>query len=81
VPFAAIALVTFIGLAIAGPGAVPAAAAPQSSPASSVDGETSVHGRLLTRYCVTCHSDRLKTAGLSLQAVDLGRVGDHAEVL
>jgi hypothetical protein len=26
--------------------------------------------QLLTRYCVSCHSDRLKTAELSLQAVD-----------
>ena len=29
------------------------------------------HRQLLDRYCVTCHNDRLETAGLSLEAVDL----------
>ena len=42
---------------------------------------TSDHRQLLDRYCVTCHNDRLKTAGLSLDAVDLAQVGAHAEVL
>jgi len=35
---------------------------------------------LLDRYCVTCHSDRLKTANLSLQGLDLTKVADHADV-
>jgi mono/diheme cytochrome c family protein len=35
---------------------------------------------LLDKYCVTCHSDRLKTANLSLQGLDLAKVADHAEV-
>jgi mono/diheme cytochrome c family protein len=35
---------------------------------------------LLDRYCVTCHSDRAKTGGLTLQNLDLATVGDHAEV-
>ena len=35
---------------------------------------------VLNRYCVTCHNDRLKTAGLSLQAMDVDRVGDDVEV-
>ena len=35
---------------------------------------------LLDRYCVTCHSDRLKTANLSLQGLDLTTVADHADV-
>ena len=34
---------------------------------------------LLDRYCVTCHNDNLRTAGLALDAVDVTRVGDHAE--
>ena len=36
---------------------------------------------LLDRYCVTCHNERLKTANLMLDQVDLDRVGDHAEAL
>jgi mono/diheme cytochrome c family protein len=35
---------------------------------------------LLDKYCVTCHSERLKTANLSLQGLDLAKVADHAEV-
>ena len=35
---------------------------------------------LVGTYCVTCHNDRLKTAGLSLQALDLAGVPEHAAV-
>jgi cytochrome c551/c552 len=35
---------------------------------------------VLDRYCVTCHNQRAKTAGLALDALDLARVGDRAEV-
>ena len=36
---------------------------------------------ILDQYCVTCHNDRLKTAQLSLQAVDLTNPSAHSEVL
>src|SRR4051794_1842331 len=36
---------------------------------------------LLEKYCIGCHNDRLKTAGLSLEKVDPGDVAGHAEVL
>ena len=36
---------------------------------------------LLDRYCVTCHNERLETAGLSLDQVDLTRIAEHASVL
>ena len=36
---------------------------------------------LLDGYCVTCHNARLQTANLALDAVDLERVGEHAEAL
>jgi hypothetical protein len=35
---------------------------------------------LLDKYCVTCHNDRVKTANLSLQGLDLASIGEHAEV-
>jgi len=35
---------------------------------------------LLDRYCVTCHNQRLKTAGLAFDLVDVARVADHADV-
>ena len=36
---------------------------------------------LLDRYCVTCHNERLQTAGLALDQVDLGDLGASAPVL
>ncbi|MGE3513194.1 MAG: DUF1587 domain-containing protein, partial [Vicinamibacterales bacterium] len=38
------------------------------------------HSATLTRYCVTCHNERLKTAGLVLDPSALSRVGEAAEV-
>ena len=35
---------------------------------------------VLDRYCVTCHSDRLETADLSLESVDLADPAAHAAV-
>ena len=31
------------------------------------------------RYCAACHNDRLRTAGLVLEGLDLSAVGEHAE--
>jgi len=35
---------------------------------------------LLDQYCVTCHNDKLKTANLSLEKLDLTTAGDHPEM-
>jgi len=34
---------------------------------------------MLQRYCVTCHNSTLLTAGLSLDSLDVARVGEHPE--
>jgi uncharacterized protein DUF1592/uncharacterized protein DUF1588/uncharacterized protein DUF1585/uncharacterized protein DUF1587/uncharacterized protein DUF1595/cytochrome c len=34
---------------------------------------------LLDRYCTGCHNQRVKTAGLMLDTMDVATVGDHAE--
>ncbi len=34
----------------------------------------------LKRHCLTCHSDRVRTADLSLEALDVSQAGEHAEV-
>ena len=39
----------------------------------------SPHREILDRYCVTCHNERLRTAGLSLDTLDVARVQDAAE--
>ena len=57
--------------------------APWSAP---IEAQTrlSAEGELLettlTRYCVSCHNDRLRTADLSLVGLDLADVGAHSEV-
>ena len=35
---------------------------------------------LLDKYCVTCHNDKLKTGGLTLQTADLAKVPENAEL-
>ena len=44
----------------------------RSSPAS-------LQRAIINQYCVGCHNDRAKTAGLTLATVDLQRVGEQAE--
>ena len=36
--------------------------------------------QLLDRYCVTCHNDRLETAGLKLDQIDVANVAEGVEV-
>jgi mono/diheme cytochrome c family protein len=47
--------------------------APAADPATS-------HRALLDRYCVTCHNERLKTGGLTLDSASLSNLGQHADV-
>ena len=57
--------------------AMPAApAGPAVSPAGSID----AHAALVQKTCVSCHNDKLKTAGLSLQGLSLSNVPEHAPV-
>src|SRR5580765_5113930 len=47
----------------------PQSAAPQAAPKA-----------LLDTYCVTCHNDKLKTAGLALDTVDVTKPSANPEV-
>ena len=38
------------------------------------------HRALLDQYCVTCHNDRLRTAGLTLESIDVADVVGEAQV-
>ena len=49
---------------------------PGGAPATSAEKTRA----LLDQYCVTCHNDRLKTANLSLQGLDLTKVPDQSEL-
>jgi mono/diheme cytochrome c family protein len=57
---------------------MPQAAAPQNDPARS-QVLPAQHRATVTQYCVTCHNERLQTAGLRLDPTELGNVPAHAE--
>ncbi len=48
---------------------------PAPQPASEQD-----HNAVIKRYCVGCHSDRLKTGGLTLESFDVARAARNAEI-
>ena len=52
----------------------------QSSSSSPAASPASTHRRTLDRYCVTCHNQKLKTAGLMLDGADVANPGAGAEV-
>ena len=59
--------------------APPVEVAKASSPTGAVPGGSSER-RVLDRYCVTCHNQKLKTAGLMLDQADVANPGAGAEV-
>ena len=59
--------------------APPITALPQAQAASAASASTPQRA-LLDRYCVTCHNERLKTGGLTLDTVDVSNVGEAPEV-
>ncbi len=61
--------------------AVPQAAGPRSQSASATPASASESRAVLDTYCVTCHNERLKTGGLTLDKVNLSEVSAGAEVL
>jgi Protein of unknown function (DUF1592)/Protein of unknown function (DUF1588)/Protein of unknown function (DUF1587)/Protein of unknown function (DUF1585)/Protein of unknown function (DUF1595)/Cytochrome C oxidase, cbb3-type, subunit III len=53
--------------------------APQNQPGALRPSAHSPHA-LLNQFCVTCHNQRVKTAGLTLDTMDLENVSEGAEV-
>ena len=49
------------------------------TPASAQELGVSPQRALLDRYCVTCHNERLRTAELTLDTVDVANLEEHAE--
>ena len=52
--------------------------AQQRPAATAVSAEP--HREVVSRYCVSCHNDRLKTGGLALEAVVTRDAGEHPDV-
>ena len=60
--------------------ALPRAEAPQSAPPRPASAAETVDRSAVDKYCVTCHNQRLKTGGLTLDTPDLGNVAAHPDV-
>ena len=56
------------------------AGSPQTRPARPATQAATPQRALLDRYCVTCHSERLKTGGLALDMVDVADIGAAPEL-
>src|SRR3989449_2898343 len=52
----------------------------QSSPSTGAAAPVSGHRQVIDRYCVTCHNQKLKTAGLMLDEADIARPAAAGEV-
>jgi cytochrome c5 len=76
----ALAVALFLAATMSAQQAAPATG-PQSQSAPVIAGDDAVR-QVLDRYCVTCHNERLKTAGLRLDkdAVDSNNPTAHPEI-
>src|SRR5262245_49967814 len=74
--FFAVSCLTLASLAwVSGQAANPNPQAP-AAPPTSPPAATSPERAFLNQYCVTCHNARLRTAGLTLDTLDVARVQD-----
>jgi hypothetical protein len=64
-------------LAAAVGSSVLSAGGPQTAPATTA---VAAQRALVERYCVTCHNDKSRQGGLSLQGKDVAAAGDNAEL-
>jgi len=51
-----------------------------AAPQSAVPADGQQQTALVTKYCATCHNDRLKTGGLVLEKIDAAKPADHPEL-
>jgi cytochrome c5 len=59
---------------------LPQSAAPQNNAAAQPSAEALKSKETVNQYCVTCHSEALKTGGLTLEKMDFNDIGSGAEV-
>jgi mono/diheme cytochrome c family protein len=65
------------------PASRPVATAPAQSgaPAAAPAADATSQRAVIDKYCVGCHNSRAKVGGLALDALDLGKVQEHAELV
>ena len=71
-------LAVLAGVTHPGVRAEPPPAAGQPARAAESTGSAAAGRALLDRHCITCHNERTRTANLTLDVLDLSRVGDNA---
>ena len=71
------AVLALIAVALMGSNALLSQGQETSSPATASE---SPHRALVNRYCATCHNERLRTADLTLDTLNVDNVGSDAEV-
>src|SRR5438093_7666069 len=77
----ALATVCLVGMTFSSPSLQPARVEAAASPPRAVTRQPELPSRaLLDRYCVTCHNERLKTAGVMFDKADVDRVDAHREL-
>ena len=77
--------IVFVGVGRLQASSQQSAVNPPASTSDTSDGQTgnsvaTPYRAVLNRYCVTCHNDKLKTAGLTLEKLDMGKVSEGAPV-
>ena len=68
------------GSTVRGTGPLISAFGPQSAGPDKARPTTDSQRALVDKYCVTCHNERIKTAGLMLDKMDLAHVPEGAPV-
>lgn len=53
---------------------------PKSSKSSSGGKDFASQNGVITKYCIGCHNDKVKSGELSLVGVDLAKIGQHGEL-
>ena len=77
----AVGLVGILTIAGALPAAAPVEAAGGAPAGQTAASPEPLSRAVFDRYCITCHNERLQTAGLMLDRLDIGDVPGNAEVL
>src|SRR5438874_10334154 len=60
-------------------GALMCALEAQPPSAAAARGSSTSHRDVINRYCISCHNDRLKTGGLTLDQVAAQEIGRNPE--
>jgi mono/diheme cytochrome c family protein len=66
-------------IALMAQSAQPVRLKPDATAAATSTAAATLPAAIINKYCVTCHSDRLKTGGLTLAGVDVEHPPAHAE--